>query len=256
MSKVPPAKKAAKKRASKKAASGREGARPEGVGTKRGKKGTAKEKRSRQRAAGARALTPTPAAASVSAVANPTPAANMTTPPTPQYCYPLRFPERYGELALGAELRGRLAGRPAGGGPATQTTAGKVVWVEAGDEVVAHLDSLKVRLLDSLIVASLDLECDQTGRTPLVCVFATGAGGDPAGLLLTTDELPRGNALLAARWGRVVQNVVWASLVNLLRDHAEERHVAPVGLSAGPGALKLVTAPTIPTYSATQGGGK
>lgn len=180
------------------------------------------------------------------------------TPRQQMYCYPLRFPERYGEQALAVELGVRLAGRPADGSraPERETPPGKVIWVDAGDEVLAHLDSLQVRLLDSLIVASLDLECDQTGRTALVCVFATGQGSDEAGLLVTTDELPRGNALLAARWGEVVQNAIWAALAGLLRDHADERRIAPAGLAASPGALLLVTTPAITTYPAAQGGGQ
>lgn len=175
----------------------------------------------------------------------------------PMYCYPLRFPERYGEQALTAELGIRLAGNPADGTRLPEgERPGKVIWVDAGDEVLAHLDSLKIRLLDSLIVASIDLECDQTGRTPLVCVFATGRSTDEAGLLVTTDELPRGNALLAARWGEVVQNAIWSVLTNLLRDHADERRIMPVGLSATTGALQLIAAPPLNVYSAPQGGGK
>jgi hypothetical protein len=185
-----------------------------------------------------------------------TPPREPTTSET-MYCYPLRFPERYGEQALTTELGIRLAGNPADGTRPTEgKTPGKVIWVDAGDEVLAHLDSLKIRLLDSLIVASIDLECDQTGRTPLVCVFATGKGSDEAGLLVTTDELPRGNALLAARWGEVVQNAIWSVLTNLLRDHADERRIVPVGLSASTGALQLLTAPSLTLYSAPQGGGQ
>jgi hypothetical protein len=120
-----------------------------------------------------------------------------------------------------------------------------VIWVDAGDELLVHLDSIRVRLLDRIIAVSIDLECDQTGRTPLICVFATGAADDPAGLFCATDELPRGNVLLAARWGDVVQSAVWASLLGLVQDHAAERHLVPVGLAASAGALRLQTAQSV-----------
>lgn len=173
-----------------------------------------------------------------------------TVPPKSQYCYPLRFPERYTETSLTGELGGRLAGTPADGSPLTSRgVPGKVIWVDAGDELLVHLDSLRIKLMDRLIVASVDLECDQTGRTPLVCVFATSSGAGDAGLFCTTDEWPRGNELLASRWGEVVQNAIWNSLLALLRDHAAERRVLPAGLSAVSGALQLRTTADLGTIA-------
>ena len=93
-----------------------------------------------------------------------------------------------------------------------------------------HLESTQVRIQDSNVLVSVDLETDQTGRQPLVVVFSLGNGGDAAGLVATTDELPHGNALLAARWGQQLQQAVWASLINMSQTHASERRQAPLGL--------------------------
>ena len=175
-----------------------------------------------------------------SAIALPPPP--PPAPEPPQICYPLKYPPRYDEKLLGVELATRIAGRPADGstapviGPARAT---KVIWVDAGDEVLVHLDSLRVALRNRLIAVSIDLESDQTGRTPLVCTFALGDQADPAGLFAATDELPRGNGLLASRWGAAVQAAVWNSLLSLVKDHAAERNLAPLGLTAVDGALAL-----------------
>jgi hypothetical protein len=179
--------------------------------------------------------------------ASPTPRAITLPPPLPapepvEICFPLKYPPRYDEKSLGLEVSTRIAGRPADGSttPVVSTArATRVIWVDAGDEVLVHLDSLRVALRNRLIVVSIDLECDQTGRTPLVCTFALGDQADPAGLFAVTDELPRGNGLLAARWGAAVQAAAWNSLLSLVKDHAGERNLAPLGFTATDGALAL-----------------
>ena len=156
-----------------------------------------------------------------------------------------QYPDRFTEALLIPQLAARLAGRPANGvtpkSPATiPGTAAQVVWVDAGSDVLVHLDSIKVQLADGSLAVSVDLECDQTGRSALVVVFALGKPGDLAGLLAVTDDLPRGNGILAARWGTILQASVWAALLSLLGDYAAERHATPAGFAAGSGALALL----------------
>jgi hypothetical protein len=102
-----------------------------------------------------------------------------------------------------------------------------------------HLDSTRVRILDRTLLVSVDLETDQTGRTPLVVALALGDAADPAGLIAVADALPRGNGLLAARWGQTLQSAVWASMLGLAFDHALERNQAPRGISVRAGQLQL-----------------
>ncbi len=84
--------------------------------------------------------------------------------------------------------------------------------------------------------------------------LALGDASDPVGLVATTDELPRGNGLLAARWGRALQAAVWASLLGLSQDHATERNQAPAGISAAPGRLSLRAG--APLQVTSQAGGR
>jgi len=163
-------------------------------------------------------------------------------PPAPPSGPLPKIPDHFDEATLSTTLGARLAGTPADGSLApsgSATPPGKVIWVDGGDEVVVHLDSTQVRLLDRALLVSVDLETDQTGRTPLVVAFALGNAGDPAGLVATTDELPRGNGLLAARWGRALQAAVWSMLLGLSQDHALERGKAPQGFSVSPGRLSF-----------------
>ena len=114
-----------------------------------------------------------------------------------------------------------------------------MIWVDRGDEVLVHLESTQVRIQGNSVLVSVDLETDQTGRQPLVVAFSLGDGTDGAGLVATTDELPRGNGLLAARWGPALQSAVWASLLNMAQIHATERRKAPLGLSINENTLNF-----------------
>jgi hypothetical protein len=159
--------------------------------------------------------------------------------PPPPPCPPPKIPDHLDEAALLSEVAIRLAGTPADGTAASGQAPQKVIWVERGDEVLVHLDSMRIQILDGLVLVSVDLETDQTRRTPLVVSFAVGRDNDPAGLVAVTDEFPRGNGLLASRWGRALQAAVWQSLLGIAKDHATERAAAPQGIAAARGRLSL-----------------
>lgn len=154
---------------------------------------------------------------------------------------PLKIPDSFTEAALASELSQRLAGSPAAGSAAltTRQIPGQVIWVDAGSEVLVHLNSTQTHIGDGLLLVSVDFECDQTGRTPLVAAFAMNRDLDAAGLFSATDELPRGNGLLAARWGRIYQDAVWAALTGLVSDHAAERKLSALALICTKGTLTL-----------------
>jgi hypothetical protein len=161
-------------------------------------------------------------------------------PPSPH-----KIPDQLSEGDLTSALNVRLMGTAAngvpdlGGSSGTPKAPGKVVWVDHGNEVLVHLDSTVVRILDRMVLVSVDLETDQTGRTPLVCSFAVSGPGELGGLVATTDELPRGSGVLASCWGQQLQAAVWSSLMGLANDHAAERNLTPRALSASAGKLSL-----------------
>lgn len=168
-------------------------------------------------------------------------------PPTPPAPQPggYKIPDHLDEGDLAAALNVRLMGKPANGVPtaagssSTPAAPAKVVWVDHGNEVLVHLDSTVVRILDRMVLVSVDLETDQTGRTPLVCSFAVSGAGELGGLVASTDELPRGSGALASCWGQQLQSAVWSSLMGLVNDHAAERSLTPRALSASAGKLSL-----------------
>ena len=173
--------------------------------------------------------------------------------PTPN-CPPYRVPDQLGEGDLTAHVSTRLMGTSANGVPLVADGAppNQVIWIDHGNEVLVHLDSTTVRILDRMLLVSVDLETDQTGRTPLVCSFAVSGVGELGGLVATTDDIPRGSGVLASTWGRQLQSAVWSSLMSLVNDHATERSLTPRALSASAGTLTLNAGGALTTKS---GGG-
>jgi hypothetical protein len=162
-------------------------------------------------------------------------------PPPPPCPPPYKIPDQLGETELTTQISVRLMGTTANGVPLSAGTPppAKVIWVDHGNEVLVHLDSTTVRILDRMVLVSVDLETDQTGRTPLVCSFAVSGAGELGGLVATTDDLPRGHGGLASCWGQQLQSAVWSSLMGLANDHATERSLTPRALSASAGNISL-----------------
>ncbi len=144
------------------------------------------------------------------------------------------------EAGLAAELAVRLVGSSSDASQLVNASPTTIIWVEHGDEVVVHLDSVQVRLVTGSLLVSVDLETDQTGRATLVTAFALGAATDPAGLTAVTDDLPKGLGALSARWGKTLQAAIWASLLGLAQDAAAQQGGAPIGLAVTQGSLTVI----------------
>jgi hypothetical protein len=176
--------------------------------------------------------------------AGPSGPAGPQGPPGPSGSQvPPAIPDEFDERTLAALLGVRLAGKPADGAAPSGASPAAVVWVDQGDAVLVHLDSVAVRFIGQTALVSMDLESDQTGRTPMVVAFALGAdAATGAALVAVTEEYPRGNALLAGRWGAVVREAAWSAFLQLAADHAGERSLSPAGLTLAGGRLHLTAA--------------
>lgn len=119
-------------------------------------------------------------------------------------------------------LVGRFGSSPGG--------AGGVIWVEDGDEVAVWLDSLEVSVRPGLLHVRVDLESRQTGRARQDVAIALADPAAPRSLLAVTTHTTPGESRLAARWGRTLQDAVWAAVLDLAGEDA-------VGVAAAPGRL-------------------
>lgn len=152
------------------------------------------------------------------------------------------IPDQIAGTALAGYLLPRFAGSPADGAAPVPITQNTVVWVDRGDEVLVHLDTLATQIAGNAVLISVDLECDQTGKTPLIVALSLGTDAQ-GGLIATTDQFPRGNGALAARWGAAVQTAAWSALLSLANDHATERAMSPLAVAIQNGQLQLEVGP-------------
>lgn len=134
--------------------------------------------------------------------------------------------------ALGRVLAPHLVGPTADGSAPPATAPPTIVWVDGGDEVVVYLDSLQTRILDGVVVMSLDLEADNIGRSSVVVRFAVSDGQDAAGLVCVADEIVGGHPVMVARWGYIVQRALWTSLLSLVATNAAQNNASALGISA------------------------
>jgi hypothetical protein len=166
-------------------------------------------------------------------------------PPAP-FGPPPVIPDSLTPVTLAGLLQARLSGTRADGTAASATTPTSVIWVDQGDEVLVHLDSLEISFAGSAVLLSLDLETDQSGRTPMVVALALGDTPQAGGALVAaTDEIPRGNALLAARWGKMLRDASWQAFLALASDHAAQTGLTPHALTLANGQLHLTAGPAM-----------
>jgi len=161
-----------------------------------------------------------------------------------------------GEAALVNELQVQLLGRVRGDVKAAPPATAPVVWTDTGDEVLVHRDSLRLVFAPGALAVTIDLETAETGRQNLRIAIALGATAPvsklppaararadapvpppvlaapgPSGLFAVTERDAAGEPRLVARWGALLQQAVWASLLAIATAHAAAQGRLPGGFA-------------------------
>lgn len=124
---------------------------------------------------------------------------------------------------VGEHLKGVLSGG----------TSGPVIWVEDGSEVIVHTDSLGAVFQDGYALFTIDMECDQVGRAPMVLAFYLGPKEELTNLVATTEEAPSGHPGIVGRWSEAMQDALWLGLLDLTIDMSGTQGDEAVGIGAG-----------------------
>jgi hypothetical protein len=110
---------------------------------------------------------------------------------------------------LVARMKQRLSGL-------APNPAARIVWEDAGQRVLLHLDSLRARIVDGWLLCQLDLETDQTQRQALQFVYYLGVAGEGGGVqaasTINAASVPASQ--LADRWGAQVQRLLWDAVLD------------------------------------------
>lgn len=135
-------------------------------------------------------------------------------------------------------LRDALTGPAHAGAPA-------VIWSDRGSQIVLHVGKLQIRPLQNTLVVAVDTQSAEFGVAPLIVRFVFGGRGDPASLVAATDDDALGHPAVAARWGKLFRDVMWAALVRLFVTHAAGNGLAPTSLEITPDGLRFAAGPEV-----------
>lgn len=176
---------------------------------------------------------------------------------------PTNPPVVMAEAALVSELQAQLLGRTQGDPTAAPAVTAPVVWTDAGDEVLVHRDSLRLVFAPGALGVTIDLETVETGRQNMLVALALAATAPvkklpvplpprpptrrarvvvvvpppvlaapgAAGLFAVADRDAVGDPRLVARWGALLQQAVWSSLLAIATAHAAAQGRSPGGFA-------------------------
>lgn len=118
------------------------------------------------------------------------------------------------------------------------------LWADGDSELLVHAARTRVTFGDGLVLVSLTVECEQTGRAEVVVAFAVGSDARAAGMVAATETRPRGPAILVDRWGDAITAAAWKALLDSARalsaragSDADGARLIPGAISARPGGL-------------------
>jgi hypothetical protein len=98
-----------------------------------------------------------------------------------------------------------------------------VVWQHLDATLVFYPDQFVVHTRLGLLVMELTLATDQTGADKLIIPYALGKNLGQAALFAVTPHAPTGHPLLVARWGRIVQQALWQTLLQVGQSMTKHR---------------------------------
>ena len=124
---------------------------------------------------------------------------------------------------------------------------GLLVWDNGDCELLVNTGKVRVDLEDGLIIVNIPVSCDQTGDITVQVPFAVGGKQRPAGMVIATEERPRGPAQIIDVWGESLTAFAWRTLLSITTRIAfnhgvdqDREGLLPAALTASRDGLSLV----------------
>lgn len=105
----------------------------------------------------------------------------------------------------------------------------EVIWDDGGSQILLHVGKLQVHLMDATVVVAVDAESTEFGLAPLMVRFVFGQEDGPTSLVAATDARAFGDPRVAARWGDLFRDVIWAALARMVDVSSAGR--TPAGIA-------------------------
>lgn len=113
----------------------------------------------------------------------------------------------------------------------------QVIWEQAGSELLVHFKRSRVAVLDGLVLVGLTVETIETERTEVTVPFAVGRPDRLAGMVVTTEPVPRGPEVIVDRWGEAIIAAAWQILLDVVATLCARTGVDTRGTPLLPGAI-------------------
>jgi hypothetical protein len=95
----------------------------------------------------------------------------------------------------------------------TAVPAPAVLWTSGVNRLLIKVAGVTATLGDGTIVITVPVSCDQTGDAAVTVTFVTGTPDRLAGGIVTTEDHPRGPAIVVENWGEALVAFAWHTLV-------------------------------------------
>lgn len=117
------------------------------------------------------------------------------------------------------------------------STAGQQVWTSGPSELAVITGKIAVALDDGLVIVTIPVSCDQLASASIQVPFAMGGKDTPAGMVVATEEKPRGPALIVDLWGEALTAYAWRLLITVMHRVSLQSGVDQDGAGLVPVAL-------------------
>jgi hypothetical protein len=88
-----------------------------------------------------------------------------------------------------------------------------VLWQDSGNQLLVALAGVRAMLGEGLVEFTVPVSCDQTGDAQVTVAFVTGTPDRPSGGIATTEDRPRGPAVIVENWREPLIAFCWHTLV-------------------------------------------
>ena len=95
----------------------------------------------------------------------------------------------------------------------TTVPAPAVLWTSGANRLLVNVARVTATLGDGSIDIAVPVSTDQTGDVTVTVTFVTGTSKQPAGGLVTTEDHPRGPAIVVENWAEPLVAFAWHTLV-------------------------------------------
>ena len=112
-----------------------------------------------------------------------------------------------------------------------------VLLTDGESELVVDPSRTRTLTGEGVILVVLGVECDQTGPAEATVTFAAGTENATAGMILATEQAPRGPEVICARWGAALVALAWEALLSVTAGLTRLLGTDLDGVPLIPGAL-------------------